>query len=225
MLKWNYKLLNIMAKKSNCPACRWRRRKEARPSEILDSALKLFTEHGYSATTLDQVASAAGISKGTLYLYYDSKEELFRSMVRELLVPQVERFEQQASGFEGSASELLRAMAHGWWKAVGDTPLAGMPKLMVAEASNFPELARFYVEQVIERGRKLVARILQQGIDSKELKPCDTDLAARLLLAPLVFAAIYKNSLALHDTPYSMQDYINLQIDLALNGLANTTSR
>ena len=210
-----------MNKDTKCPACRWRRRKEARPSEILDAALKLFTEHGYNATTLDQVAKAAGISKGTLYLYYGSKEELFRCMVRELLVPQVERFEQQASGFDGSAAELLRAMAHGWWNEVGDTPLAGMPKLMVSEASNFPELARFYVEQIIERGRKLVAGILQQGIDRGEFKPCDTDMAARLLLAPLVFAAIWKNSLAPHDAPYSVKDYINLQIDLTLNGLIN----
>jgi len=199
--------------------CRWRRRKEARPSEILDAALSLFVEKGYTATRLDEVARAAGISKGTLYLYYDNKEELFRSMVRELLIPHVEQFEKQAAEFQGSAADLLKAMARTWWQNIGNTPLAGMPKLMIAEAANFPELARFYVEAVIGRGRKLVAGILQRGIDRGEFRQVDTDLAARLLLSSLVFAAIWNSSLASYDTPYSNIDYIELQIDMALNGI------
>lgn len=208
-----------MKNTENCPACRWRRRKEARPSEILSAALSLFVERGYSATTLNQVAKAAGISKGTLYLYYDNKEELFRSMVQELLIPHVENFEKFALGFKGSAADLLREMAHGWWKAVGDTDIAGMPKLMIAEAGNFPELAKYYVDTVIVRGRRIVSGILQRGIDQKEFHQCDTDLAARALLSPLIFAAIWKNSLAQHDAAYSVTDYIDLHLDLALNGL------
>jgi len=199
--------------------CRWRRRKEARPSEILDAALSLFVEKGYTATRLEEVARAAGISKGTLYLYYDNKEELFRSMVRELLIPHVEQFEKQAAEFQGSAADLLKAMARTWWQNIGNSPLAGMPKLMIAEAANFPELARFYVEAVIGRGRKLVAGILQRGIDRGEFRKVDTDLAARLLLSSLVFAAIWDSSLAPFDTPYSNIDYIELQIDMALNGI------
>ncbi len=211
-----------MNKEDVCPIYRWRRRKEARPSEILNAALNLFVKRGYSATTLNQIAKAAGISKGTLYLYYDNKEELFRSMVRELLIPHVEQFEKFALGFDGSAADLLRAMAHGWWNAVGDTHIAGMPKLMIAEAGNFPELAKFYVDEVISRGRKIVSDILQRGIDQKEFRQCDTDLAARALLAPLIFAAIWKNSLASHDTPYSVTDYIDQNLDMALNGLLKT---
>jgi AcrR family transcriptional regulator len=208
-----------MKENKHHPRCRWRRRKEARPSEILDAALSLFVERGYAATTLEQVARAAGISKGTLYLYYDNKEELFRSMVRELLVPHVEQFEKHAAEFRGSSAELLRGMAHNWWRAVGDSALAGMPKLMIAEAGNFPELAHFYVETVIVRGRKLVADILQRGIDRGEFRQIDTDLAARVMLYSLVFAAIWKNSLAIHDKSYSHENYIDLHVDMALNGL------
>jgi len=203
----------------DCPVRRWRRRKEARPSEILEAALELFVERGYNATRLEQIAHAAGVSKGTLYLYYSSKEDLFRSMVREVLVPHVERFEQQALNHQGSAKDLLRTMAFGWWQSVGGTQLAGIPKLMIAEANNFPELARYYVEQIIERARKLVGNIVQRGIDQKEFRKCDTDLAARALLAPLVFAAIWKNSLQQFDRPYSIEEYIELQLDLTLNGL------
>lgn len=208
-----------MNKNKNCPVSRWRRRKEARPSEILDAALDLFAEKGYTATTLDQVAQAAGISKGTLYLYYDNKEELFRSMVRELVVPHVEQFERQALGFDGSSAELLRSMAHGWWETVDNSPLAGMPKLMIAEAGNFPELAKYYVDTVIVRARNLVARILQRGIERNELKRCDTEMTARILLSSLVFSAIWKSSLGPHDSQYSVSDYIDQHIDMALNGI------
>lgn len=205
----------------DCAVRRWRRRKEARPSEILEAALKLFVERGYNATRLEQIADAAGISKGTLYLYYSSKEDLFRSMVREVLLPHVERFEKQALDHQGSARDLLRAMAFGWWQSVGGTELAGIPKLMIAEANNFPELARYYVEQIIERARKLVGNIVQRGIDQNEFRKCNTDLAARTLLAPLVFAAIWKNSLQQFDRPYSIEEYIELHLDLTLNGLIN----
>ena len=109
-----------MEKTKNCPVSRWRRRKDARPSEILDAALELFCQKGYAATTLEQVAKAAGVSKGTLYLYYDNKEELFRSMVRELLVPHVEDFERQAGEFSGNSAELLRSMALGRHAQIDD---------------------------------------------------------------------------------------------------------
>jgi len=208
-----------MEKTKNCPVSRWRRRKEARPSEILNAALDLFCHKGYAATTLEQVARAAGISKGTLYLYYDNKEELFRSMVRELLVPHVEDFERQAGEFSGDSAELLRSMALGWWKTVGGSPLAGMPKLMIAEAGNFPELAKYYVDTVIVRARNLVAGILTRGMARNEFKQCDAEMTARILLSSLVFAAIWKNSLGAYDSPYSVTDYINQQIDLTLGGL------
>ena len=208
-----------MEKTKNCPVSRWRRRKDARPSEILDAALELFCQKGYAATTLEQVAKAAGVSKGTLYLYYDNKEELFRSMVRELLVPHVEDFERQAGEFSGNSAELLRSMALGWWKTVGGSSLAGMPKLMIAEASNFPELAKYYVDTVIVRARNLVAGILTRGMERNEFKQCDAEMTARILLSSLVFAAIWKNSLGDYDSPFSVSDYINQQIDLTLGGL------
>jgi len=208
-----------MRNKENCPVHRWRRRKEARPSEILDSALSLFCHKGYAATTLDQVAKNAGVSKGTLYLYYANKEELFRSMVRELLIPLVEQFERQAGEFSGSSAELLHTMAVQWWNTVGDSPLAGIPKLMIAEASNFPELAKYFVDTVILRARDLVAKVLKRGMDRGEFEPGDPDMSARIILSALVFASIWKTSLAPFDRPYSVNDYIDQHVSITLNGL------
>lgn len=207
---------------NNCnknDGCRWRRRKEARPGEILDAALELFTERGFAATKLEDVARAAGISKGTLYLYYDGKEALFRDMVQEVLLPVVEQAEQTAQDFEGPTPELIRKMAHHWWQTVGESRLSAIPKLMISEAGNFPELAQFYVEKLIQRIHGLLGRVLQRGIDRGEFRQCDVKLAVRALSAPLVFAAIWKHSLAPYDEPFDVPDFLDVQLDLMLHGL------
>ncbi|MBV6539814.1 TetR/AcrR family transcriptional regulator, partial [Ursidibacter maritimus] len=123
---------------------RWTRRKDARPQELLAAALVLFVERGYAATRLDDVATRAGVSKGTLYLYFASKEDLFRAVVRENLVPVLDEAEQAIDSYTGHSASLLREFILGWWQRIGDTPLSGLTKLMVAESGNFPEVAKFY---------------------------------------------------------------------------------
>src|ERR1700674_4704610 len=116
----------------NAPnAPRWERRKDARPAELLAAAVELFVERGYAATRLDDVARQAGVSKGTVYLYFASKEELFKAVVREGLVPLLERGEKMVAEHHGSAAELIRNLVHGWWESIGLTPFAGLPKLMI----------------------------------------------------------------------------------------------
>src|SRR6266446_5005945 len=109
---------------------RWRRRKDARPEEIISAALEVFADRGFAATKLEDVARRAGVTKGTIYLYFENKEALFKS-------------------FPGSARELFERLVREYWRLVGETSLVGIPKLMMAEANNFPELARFYYEEVV----------------------------------------------------------------------------
>ena len=199
---------------------RWKRRKNARPGEILDAALTLFVERGFAATRLDDVARKAGISKGTLYLYFKNKEVLFRAMVQEMVLPEVEQLEQQVAHYRGPIQELVRKLVHQWWHAVGETRLSGIPKLLVSEAGNFPELARFFVDQVIRRGRRIFIRVLQQGIDRGEFRECDVNHAARVLIAPLVFAAIWQHSLYPFDKdPYDVHVFLDTHLDTFLKGL------
>ena len=139
------------------PKPRTRRRKAARPSELTAAALGLFVEKGYAATRLDEVAARAGVSKGTLYLYFDSKEALFKAVITMGIGPVMERGEALFAELRHDPVALLRALLGGWWEMVGATELAGIPKLMIAEARNFPDLARFYYDEVISRGRALVA--------------------------------------------------------------------
>src|SRR6516162_6647828 len=116
-------------------AQRWRRRKEARPSEILDAALDCFAEHGFAATRLDDVAHRAGITKGTLYLYFSNKEELFKAVVAQALVPNLERGEALLSeaGEPLSAAALLAEVIRGWAE-LARSPASAIPKIIVSEA-------------------------------------------------------------------------------------------
>lgn len=173
---------------------RWERRKDARPQELMAAALDLFVERGFAATRLDDVARAAGVSKGTLYLYFCSKEELFKAVVREGVIPLLGEAEGMIDQFTGNSEELFRLIMSNWWQKMGDTKLSGLPKLMMAEAGNFPELARFYQEEVINRAEKLVASMLQRGMARGEIRTLDLEIDARLLIAPVIMMMIWKHS-------------------------------
>ncbi|KPK12680.1 MAG: hypothetical protein AMJ68_01160 [Acidithiobacillales bacterium SG8_45] len=200
--------------------CRWRRRKEARPGEIIEAALELFTEKGFAATKLTEVAARAGVSKGTLYLYFDSKEALFQEMVKETLLPHLEQAELRVGSHEGSTSDLMYGLCAHWRHNILNTRSAGIPKLVIAEASNFPEMARFYMEKVVDRGTALVERILQRGVDTGEFREMDIANTARAVLAPMIFAAIYDHSLRPYDKgPYDVEKYLDSHLQMMLNGL------
>lgn len=203
-----------------CPVTRWRRRKEARPQELTDAALALFVEKGYAGTRLDEIAARAGVSKGTLYLYFSSKEELFKAVVREGLLPVLAEGETLVANAAGPASELFRAIVMRWWEVVGDNPIGGISKLIFAEARNFPEIARFYAEEVIERGKRLLAAALQRGIDSGEFRPFNPDDLVHIVFSPLMMRLIWKHSLdccGVHTVPIDV--YLREYIDLTLRGL------
>lgn len=204
-----------------CPIeqCRWKRRKEARPEEILDAALDLFTNKGFSSTRMVDIAKQAGVSKGTLYLYFDSKELIFQEMVKTMISPMVDEAENVIQQFEGSSSKLLEMIVTRWWTNVWHSKLTAIPKLIFSEAGNFPEMAEFYVEVIVKRVRGLFEKIIQQGIDNNEFTNCDNRAAARLLMAPVIQAHIWKHSLKKYDDELDEQAYIKLHLKLFLSGL------
>lgn len=209
-----------MLKHCRTHTCRWRRRKKARPAEIIDAALELFVTRGFSATRLEDIARHAGISKGTLYLYFDSKEDLFRAVVEQIIVPEIEKAEKHAAEFYGSQRQLIVQLLSGWWNAIGKTRLAGIPKIMVAEAANFPELAKFYMQNVVVRTRNIIHKALLTGVDSGEFKALDPIITTRLLIAPVVFAVIWQKSLAaFDDEQYDVDQYIQTHISLFMDSI------
>jgi AcrR family transcriptional regulator len=200
-------------------ASRWRRRKEARPDEILAAALASFAERGFAATRLEDVAAGAEISKGTLYLYFKSKEELFEAVVRAKLLPNLERIEALAAAFEGPSADLLQRLLLTIADVV-DSRTGAIPKLVIAEAGNFPELARFYLDEVVRRGLRLIGKILRRGIGRGEFRPIDVDHAVFCVIAPMLIAALWKNSLEPHDdAPLDVPRLAQAHLDLLLRGL------
>lgn len=199
------------------------RRKEARPGELLAAALELFVEKGYAATRVEEVAQRAGVSKGTLFLYFSSKEELFKAVVRENLSGRFTEWAQELAQYEGSSAELVRYCMHSWWERVGATQASGISKLMMSEAGNFPELARFYQTEVIQPGDDLIRRILQRGMDRGEFRPMDLTYGVYSILAPMLFLAMWKHSLGTCGDARVTLDparYIDSQLDTILHGLS-----
>ncbi len=201
-------------------AVRWRRRKEARPGELLEAALDCFAERGFAATRLEDVAARAGVTKGTAYLYFKNKEELFEAVVRGYIVPVIEQLEA-AAGEPGPVSELLRKVAGLFVEKAYHSRFSALPKLVIAEASNFPELARFYLEEVVGRARRLLTGLLRRGIKSGEFREVDVEHAVHCLIAPFLFSALWKHSLGPYDArPLDAAALVRCHVDLFLRGLA-----
>lgn len=171
------------------------RRKQERPGELLDAALDLFVEKGFAATRVEEVAARAGVSKGTLFLYFPSKEDLFKAVVRENVVHPVTQGAAEIAQYKGTTGELLEWMMLQWWLRYGATKASGISKLIMSEATNFPELAAFYRQEVIEPGQALVRTVLQRGIERGEFRPINIELALHSVMTPLLFLVMWKHSM------------------------------
>jgi AcrR family transcriptional regulator len=174
---------------------RWERRKDSRPSELLEAALEIFVERGYAAARLEDVAAKAGVSKGTLYLYYANKEELFKAVVRRSIAPLIAETREVIEQSTDDSAALLSRFLDIWWTRYGGTRLAGITKLVIGEAGNFPEMARFYNGEVVSGNHELITMILKRGVARREFREIDVDAVAHHVMAPLVLKSIWANSI------------------------------
>jgi AcrR family transcriptional regulator len=198
------------------------RRKEARPGELLDAALDLFVEKGFSATRVEEVAARAGVSKGTLFLYFQSKEDLFKAVVRENIANKFPAWQEEFVTFEGTSSDMLRYALVSWWERIGKTRASGITKLVMSEAQNFPEIAAFYQEEVIKPGNAMIHSILERGVQSGEFRNMDLEQAVHIIVAPMIFLMMWKHSMGACAASAKIVDpeqFIHMQVDVLLNGM------
>jgi TetR/AcrR family transcriptional regulator len=199
------------------------RRKQDRPGELLEAALDLFVEKGFSATRAEEVAARAGVSKGTLFLYFPTKEELFKAVVRENAARPVHEGAAEVAAFEGSSADLLEYLMLEWWRRYGATKASGISKLVFAEASNFPDLAAFYREEVVVPGLELVRAVLQRGVERGDFRPVASELTAHSVIAPLIFLVMWRHSIGPCCPPgetIEPETFIRQHAQLLLRGLA-----
>jgi AcrR family transcriptional regulator len=172
-------------------APKWRRCPEDRPEQIIKAALEVFGECGLANARLQDIAERAGVSKGTIYLYFPNKEELFREMIRQIAVAAIQRAEQ--ANVPGTPQNQLLAFMRGYWAFVRSPAFSTIYRLVLGELHQFPDLAKFYADEVVARGQKLLGGIIQRGIDSGEFREIDPMVAARMLVAIIVMNGIWRD--------------------------------
>jgi TetR/AcrR family transcriptional regulator len=199
------------------------RRKDARPGELVAAALELFVEKGFAATRVEEVAHHAGVSKGTLFLYFASKEELFKAVVRENISGHYPRWHTEMQSFVGSTSDMLHLCAKGWWENIGATKACGIGKLMMSEGANFPDLQRFYQAEVIEPGNQLLLTILQRGVERGEFR-ADVNLnhMVHIFVSPFLYLMAWKHTGGMQHAPSLRLDpleFLSTHVSVLLGGL------
>lgn len=200
---------------------RWTRRKQERPAEILDAALKVFAQKGFAAARMDDIAREAGVTKGTIYLYFENKEAVFKSLVRESVGTTIATVTAAAQSQEGSARLLLKMVSTRVTQLLVEGERVVLPKIVIGESSNFPWLAEFYRFEIIERGLQLLMSLIERGIAQGEFRPLPAHHVARLFVAPILLGAIWRATFGHLDTePYDYKGLIDTHLDVLFRGLA-----
>ncbi len=196
-----------------------RRRKAERPQEILEAAFAEFSRNGYAMTTLEQIAERAGVTKGTIYVYFDNKEHLFVSMVRHLMKATFDIVQDMFERHEGSTADLLREQfSFIYENIVEDRRRREMMRMLIAEASRLPALADRYHEDVHRPCMELLTRTIQRGMDRGEIRRSPIVDCPLTIIAPIAFVDVW---LMMFDErhPLDLKAYFKAHLDLVLNGL------
>ena len=196
------------------PEPRYRRRKEDRPQEITEAALAAFAEKGYAATRVEEVAKRAGVSKGLLYLYFKTKEELFKAVVRSVVIPRVDALEAALDASDMSAEDFIRGPMLAFMQKVPGSPVGVVVRLLIAEAPKHPDLVEFYWQNVISRGLRALQRIVERGVAAGEFRRTAVSEFPQLLAAPVMFSVIWR--LVLGDRALDTDRLLEAHVDIML---------
>lgn len=202
---------------------RWRRLPEERPQQILDAALSVFAEHGIDAAKLEEIAARAGVSKGTIYLYFPSKEELFKEVVRQKVGPAIANADS-ASASGGSAEDQLRSYLRHQWECLGEQDSEGWIRLVMLELHKYPDLAAFHWDEVVTRSNTILGDIIRRGTASGEFREIDPQTAVRMIKALVLMHVLWTGprapAPAEHRPP--LENVLENVTDFALHALRAT---
>lgn len=196
-----------------------RRRKAERPGEILEAAFVEFSRNGYATTTLDRIAERAGVTKGTIYVYFDSKEHLFISMVREFTKAAFDAVDDMYERFDDSTADLLRAQfSFIYERIVEDSRRREVVRMLIAEAARFPELADRYYQEILKPCLDQIKAAIQRGVDRGEIRKSAIIDSPQVVIAPIALVDLW---MMMFDDrqPLDLKAYFDAHLDLILNGL------
>jgi AcrR family transcriptional regulator len=199
---------------------KWRRRAEARPAEIVRAAYQVFSEKGFAAARLDDIAQRAGVSKGALYLYFDNKQEIFEAVVKDAVAPNIGAIEQMALAFPGTFEQLIRMVAPRIAEVAASANIGKVLKMVVGESGNFPEIARIWHDDVVARGVGLMTALIKRAQERGEVRAGDPRNFAVSIISPMLVGVIFRETFVpvgakAFDIPALMQQHL----DTVLPGL------
>jgi len=198
----------------------WQRRKQARPGEILEAALTVFAEKGFAAARMEDIAAHAGVTKGTIYLYFPSKEEVFKSLAREHIGESIIAAAEQAKSYEGSAFDFLKLFYTRFIEVVLYSEAAVLPKIIIGESGNFPELARFWRTEVIEKAMAMLSGVVAKGIARGEVRALPIEHIAKLAMAPVLMCMVWRTTFEqTADSAFHYDDFLAIHWDVFFKGL------
>lgn len=202
----------------------WQRRKQARPGEILDAALAVFAEKGFSAARMDDIAAKAGVTKGTIYLYFTSKEDVFKQLARRHVSDNLVMAVEAARYYDGPTFDFLMLFFHGFAAKVMNSDAVVLPKIIISESGNFPELATFWRKEVIDRAMAMLEGIIKRGVARGDIRDLPAEHVCRLCIAPLLMCLIWRTSFAHTDeTPFDYEAFLGVHRDILYRGLRPIT--
>ena len=196
---------------------KYQRRKEDRPQEIADAAFAAFAEKGYAATRIDDVARRAGVSKGLTYVYYKTKEDLFKAVVRNVVVRRVDALIGDVETTDMTSEEFIRGPLLDFMKKVPGSPIAIVIRLLISEGSRHPDLVEYYYENVVARGLGAIRQFVRRGVERGEFRREALDLQPHLFLAPMMLSMIWR--LVFTYKELDTDDLMESQIDMLLERL------
>jgi len=173
---------------------KWRRRKEARPSDIVAAALLVFAEKGFAGARIEEIAARAGVSKGTLYLYFETKSDIFRAVVHDALIPNLEEVERTILALDLPFADILRVLLPRFAQLVTDLPIGAVVKMVVGESRNFPELAKVWHDEVVQKGLALLSALITRAQALGEVRPGDPHCHAFSIMGPMLMGVLWRET-------------------------------
>jgi AcrR family transcriptional regulator len=203
---------------------RYQRRKDERPTEITAAALEVFSEHGYSAARVDDVAKRAGVSKGLLYLYFKTKEELFKAVIRSFIVPRVEAMIDQFQDPGLSSEAFLRGPFLELAKRLPNSPARILIRLLVAEGPKHPDLINFYWENVVSRGLGALRQVIARGVQNGEFRESALQTYPQLLMSPVLVSIVW-NGIFANQQELDTDEMIEAHLEMVLDSICLSGDR
>ncbi len=196
------------------PKARYQRRKEDRPQEITQAALEAFTEKGYAATRVEEVAKRAGVSKGLMYLYFKTKEELFKAVVKSVVIRRIDRLIGNIESTDLSSEDFIRGPLLSFMKQVPESPVAIVIRLLISEGPRHPDLVDYYYENVVAKGLAAITGFVERGVERGEFRKSVITELPQLFLAPVMLSIIW--GIVFKTRELDTNKLIETQIDMLL---------